>query len=83
VTPVHRRRRGGRGESAPGLACLAVPIFSNDRVIGAISLQGPRAIVDHGGEQRLVDLLHQAADKITNRISRIRIRIRIREILPD
>jgi IclR family acetate operon transcriptional repressor len=61
-------------ESREGLVCVAVPIFRDDGAIGAISIQGARPLVEEPQFRRVVDVLRQAADKITSRLSRIRLR---------
>jgi DNA-binding IclR family transcriptional regulator len=61
-------------ESADNVSCVARPIFRDDEVIGAISLEGAS---EHFGEDRLPgleDLVRQSADKITGRLTRIRLR---------
>lgn len=61
-------------ESAYGLVCVAAPIFSDEHVIGSISLQGPPAIFANDALRPLADVVRQAAGKITNRLSRLRMR---------
>jgi DNA-binding IclR family transcriptional regulator len=61
-------------ECADTVVCVAAPIFRDDHVIGSISLEGTPPGLDEARAVRFADLVKQAADKITNRLTHLHVR---------